>query len=178
MPTTLQTLYRPYEIAGCTVSEFAISTYETLTSQQAQRVYRDAWTITRVVAQVTALALYASGLYTIIAGHAFRRYYEAEWSADVQRFLSYPDRCIDEGVTDETEALEIATTTPVEASVDIIPEAVQTILDSDCKMTKKLREIASYYGISWRNARGKGKHLRNGDIRALLSPYSAVLAAL
>jgi hypothetical protein len=171
------TLSKPYATAGQTVSDFAIATYKTLTSEKAQRIYRDAWTITRVVVQVTALALYAAGLYTIIAARKFRAHYETEWAADVQRFLSYPDRCL----TEEASA-PVADTTEMTADTDkaqsAIPAAVQTILDSSCKTTKKLRAIATHFNIHWRNARGEGKHMLNTDIKAALSDHPEILAAL
>jgi len=170
------TFSKPSAIAGQTISEFAIATYKTLTSEKAKQVYRDTWTITRAVVQVTVLALYAAGLYTIIAGRKFRAYYEAEWAADVQRFLSYPDRCL----TEEASA-PVAETTEMTADTDeapAIPAAVQTILDSSCKTTKKLRAIATHFGIRWRNAYGEGKHLRNDDIKAALSDHPEILASL
>lgn len=167
------TLLQPYEIAGQTIAETAIATYKTLTSEQAQRVYRDTWTITRVVVQVTVLALYAAGLYTIIAGRKFRAYYEAEWAADVQRFLSYPDRCL----TEEASA-PVADTTVDAEEAQAIPADVQIILDSSVKATKKLRAIATHFNIRWRNAHGEGKHLRNDDIKAALSDHPEILAAL
>ncbi|MDB9529672.1 hypothetical protein PN498_27035 [Oscillatoria sp. CS-180] len=177
------TLSKPYEIAGQIVSEFAIATYKTLTSQQAQRVYRDAWTITRVIVQVTALALYAAGLYTIIAGRKFRAYYEAEWAADVERFLSYPDRCLtkeaaSEPVAATTEPVTELIATDAEAAQAAIPDAVQAILNSNVKTTQKLRAIATHFDIRWRNAHGEGRHLLNAEIRDALSDRPEILAAL
>jgi len=170
------TLLQPYAIAGQTISDFAIATYETLTSEKAQRIYKDAWTITRVVVQVTALALYAAGLYTIIAGRKFRAYYEIEWAADVERFLSYPDRCL----ADAESASEpvAATTADTDEAQPTIPAAVQTILNSNVKTTKKLRAIATHFDIRWRNAHGEGQHLRNAEIKSALSSYPEILAAL
>ena len=180
------TLSKPYAIAGQTIAEtatstykmlssFAIATYKTLTSEKAQHVYRDAWTITRVVVQVTALALYAAGLCTIIAGRKFRAYYEAEWAADVERFLSYPDRCLAE---EAAETVAEPTVADAESAQTEIPAAVQTILESNVKMTKKLRAIATYFDIPWRNARGEGKHMLNAGIKAALSDHAEILEAL
>lgn len=187
------TLSKPYAIAGHIISDFAIATcnraivtyttvstvaiatYKTLTSQQARCVYRDAWTITRVVVQVTALALYAAGFYTMIAARKFRAYYEAEWAADVERFLSYPDRCLTEEAASEPIA---EVTINADAVQPMMPAAVQTILDSNWKTTKKLRAIATHFNIHWRNARGEGKHMLNTDIKAALSDYPEILAAL
>jgi len=176
------TLLQPYAIAGQTIAEtatstyntlstLAIATYETLTSQQAQRVYKDAYVITRVFIQVTALALYAAGLYAIIAGRKFRAYYEAEWAADVQQFIHRNG-----GLADAESASE-----PVAEANEAqpeIPAAVQTILDSSCKTTKKLRAIATHFNIRWRNAHGEGKHMLNTDIKAALSDHPEILAAL
>ena len=156
------TLSQPYAIAGQTISDFAIATYKTLTSQQAQRIYKDAYVITSVVIQVTALALYAAGLCTVTAGRKFRAYYDAEWATDVERFLSYPDRCLAEKLT-----ADIASAGPEETQ-PVIPAAVQTILGSNWKTTKKLRTIATHYGIRWRNARGEGRHMLNPEIIDLL----------
>jgi hypothetical protein len=155
------TLSQPYATAGQTVSEFAIATYKTLTSEKTQRVYRDAWTITSVVIQVTALALYAAGLYTIIAGRKFRAYYEAEWATAESTSESVAEPTVTD--TDETQA---------------IPAAVQTILDSNWKTTKKMRAIATHFNIHWRNARGEGKHMLNAEIKAALSDHPEILAVL
>lgn len=182
MLSTLDTLYRPYTIAGRTLYTFAIATHTTLTSDQAKEHYKTAWLLTQLAFWLTVLA----GVYTIEAGRKFRAYYEAEWSRDVNRLVdwiaTYPDRCIDEGTTDSpAEVLEIATPAKIEASVDaddVIPEVIQSILDSDCKMTKKLRAIATHFDIKWRNARGEGKHLLNADIKTALSGHPAILAAL
>lgn len=160
------TLLQPYAIAGQTIAEtatstykmmssFTIATYKTLTSEKAQRIYKDAYVITRVVVQVTTLALYAAGLYTIIAGRKFRAYYEAEWAADAEMTVA------------DAEEIQPA-----------IPAAVQTILGSSWKTTKKLRAIATHFNIRWRNAHGEGKHLRNDDIKAALSDHPEILAAL
>jgi hypothetical protein len=168
----LSTISRPYAIAGQTIAEtatstyatlssFAISTYKTLTSEKAQCIYKDAYVITSVVIQVTALALYAAGLYTIIAGRKFRAYYEAEWAT--------------------AESASAAVTEPTIADADetqAVPAAVQKILDSSCKTTKKLREIATHFNIPWRNARGEGKHMLNAEIKAALKDYPEILAAL
>jgi hypothetical protein len=182
------TLLQPYAIAGQTITEtatstyktlssLAIATYETLTSDQAQRVYRDTWTVTRVVVQVTALALYAAGLYTLIAGRACRRYYKAEWAADVQQLLTYPDRCLADAESAVEPAAELIVT-DAEAAQPAIPVAVQAILDSNVKTTKKLRAIATHFDIRWRNAHGKGRHLINNEIKTALSEYPEILAAL
>jgi len=167
------TLSKPYATAGQIIAETATSTYEALSSEQAQRVYRDTWTITRVVVQITALALYAAGLYAIIAGRKFRNYYEAEWAADVQRLLSYPDRCLTESASEPV----VETTTDAEET-QAIPAAVQQILGSNVKTTKKLRAIATHFDIRWRNARGEGRHMLNTDIKAALSDCPEILAAL
>jgi hypothetical protein len=181
------TLLQPYAIAGQTISEtatstyatlfsLAIATYETLSSDKAQRIYKDAYIITSVIVQVTALALYVAGLYTIlytiIAGRKFRAYYEAEWAVDVERFLSYPDRCLTDAESASEPVAEADQAQPV------IPAAVQTILDSNVKTTKKLRSIAAHFDIRWRDAHGKGRHLLNAEIKAALSDRPEILAAL
>jgi hypothetical protein len=172
------TFSKPYVIAGQTIAYFAIATYKTLTSEKAQRIYKDAWTITRVVVQVTALALYAAGLYSIIAGRKFRAYYEAEWAADVERFLTYPERCLTVAESASEPVAETSETTADADKAQAIPAAVQQILDSNVKTTKKLRAIATHFNIRWRNARGEGKHMLNTDIKAALSDHPEILAAL
>ena len=179
------TLSRPYQIAGHTVSEFTIATYETLTSDQAQRVYRDAYVITSSIIQVTILALYAAGLCTIIAGRKFRAYYEAEWAADAQRFLTYPERCLTEAAASEPVAATtkpatelVATDAEAEAAQAAIPDAVQAILNSNVKTTQKLRAIATHFDIRWCNAHGEGRHLLNAEIRDALSNRPEILLAL
>jgi hypothetical protein len=172
------TLSRPYAIAGHTIADFAIATYKALTSQKAQRVYKDAGTITSIVIQITALALYAAGLYTIIAGRKLRAYYEAEWAADVERFLTLPDRSLTEERAATTEPVTELIATDAEAAQAAIPVAVQTILNSNVKTTQKLRAIATHFDIRWRNARGEGKHMLNADIKAALSCYPKILTAL
>jgi hypothetical protein len=51
-------------------------------------------------------------------------------------------------------------------------------LESNVKTTKKLRAIATYSDIPWRNARGEGKHMLNADIKAALSAHPEILKAL
>ncbi|MEM6838480.1 MAG: hypothetical protein AAF609_16685 [Cyanobacteria bacterium P01_C01_bin.120] len=173
MLSTLETISQPYVIAGKTVSALAIATYKTLTSQQAQRIYKDAFIITSVVVQVTFWLAVLASLYAIKTGRAFRRYYEAEWAADVQRFLSYPDCCI---AVAESASEPVAATT--EAVQPAIPDAVQAILNGNVKTTKKLRSIATHFDIRWRNAHGEGRHLLNAEIRDALSDRPEISSAL
>jgi hypothetical protein len=172
----LATLSQPYAIAGRTLMTSAIATYEALTSEKAQCIYKDIYTITSVVVQVTALLLYAAGLYTVIAGRKCRAYYEAEWAADVERFLTYPDRCLVD-VDAAGEPVDSATT-GTETVQPAMPATVQAILESNAKTTEKLRAIATHFDIPWRNARGEGKHMLNTDIKAALSRHREVLRVL
>ena len=66
-----------------------------------------------------------------------------------------------------------------ETTAAAIPETLQAIVTSDRTTTTKLRKIATYYKISWRNTRGNGKHSTNSTIReALQTRCPEVLAAL
>lgn len=108
---SLQPLYTPYAKAGRTIAEFAIATYDALTSDRAKAIYaiirdraQEIGTILWVVAQLAFWFSILAGLYTIQAGRQFRAYYQTEWADTVNWILTYPDRCL------ETEDLSV---TPV-----------------------------------------------------------------
>ena len=127
----------------------------------------------------------AAGIYTIETGRRFRAYYEAEWAADVQWLISYPNRCIAspvasleavvEAFLDDAIDLETAAT-----AIGLNPDQVQAVINGTSTVTNKLRSLSSLAGIAWRHTRGKGKHMPNGEIRAALAPFLAaeVLAQL
>jgi hypothetical protein len=170
------TISRPYAIAGQTIVEtaaatyktlspIAIATYKALTSKKARRIYGDTWTITSIAIQVTFWLAVLAGLYSIKAGRQFRAYCDAKWDST----------SVSESVVEPVAELTVA---DAESAQPEIPAAVQTILDSNWKTTKKLRAIATYFDIPWRNARGEGKHMLNAGIKAALSDHAEILEAL
>ncbi|WP_204141936.1 hypothetical protein [Halomicronema sp. CCY15110] len=185
-----------------TLSPIAIATYKALTSKKARRIYRDAWTITSIAIQVTFWLAVLAGLYSIKAGRQFRACYQAEWAADVEQwtqsacrlivlaglyaaiagydFRAYCDAKWDSTSVSESVVEPVAELTVADADLaqPEIPAAVQAILESNVKTTKKLRAIATHFDIPWRNARGEGKHMLNADIKAALSAHPEILKAL
>lgn len=183
---------RPFAIAASITFNSAIAiaqltrntvrtVHAALTSEGVIATYRTAW----IGLQLAFWLAVAAGLLTVQAGRRFRAYYEAEWAADVQWLIDYPDRCITtpvetveavvEAFLDDTLDLETAAT-----AIGLNPDHVQTVINGSGTATKKLRGLASLAGIPWRNARGKGKHMSNANIRSAMAPFLAaeVLAQL
>ena len=155
---------QPYVDAGRQLHEYGVATYEALTSNTAKDIYKTIWILMQAAFWLSVLA----ALYTIKLGRQFKAYYNAEWATSVNGLVTYPDRCL------KPETEELPTIDTITAIADLatetaaIPEALQTIVDSNISTTNKLRKIASYYKISWRNSRGNGKHATNSTIREAL----------
>lgn len=168
----LSTLARPYFIAAHTLSQWAITLRLAVTSQTAKDLYKTLWIIAQVAFWMTVLAV----LYTRQVGRSFRAYYQAEWANTVQSIITYPDRCLDASpaLVDTADS----SSEPPALSLDSLPSQVRLILDRDRKPTAILRAIASFYDITWRNARGPGKHLLNQQIKQALNAYPNLYQAL
>ncbi|NJK72075.1 MAG: hypothetical protein HC926_01295 [Synechococcaceae cyanobacterium SM2_3_60] len=126
---------------------------------------------------------------TLQAGKAARRYYEAEWATEVGALALRIDRALaplDGGATlpqaDELPQASPCTPAPdrivdpavaLDAAATIHPDQVQSVINGTSTVTNKLRSLASLADITWRHARGKGKHMSNSDIRTALTPFVA-----
>ncbi|NEQ48189.1 MAG: hypothetical protein F6K00_33515 [Leptolyngbya sp. SIOISBB] len=166
------TLAKPYQIAAHALCQGAIMAYQAVTSKTAQDLYKTLWIIAQVAFWMTVLAV----LYTRQVVRSLRAYYQAEWADTVQLIITYPDRCLDTSpaLLDTADS----SSEPPALSLDSLPSQVRLILDSDRKPTAMLRAIASFYDITWRNARGPGKHLLNQQIKQALNAYPHVYQAL
>ncbi len=215
--SALQPLYTPFIAAGHLLREYGVATYQAFMSDTAKEIYKATGATLRLICWLAVLAVFS----TLQLGKAFRRYYEAEWSRDVSRFVDWIEATLygyltsdcaleteeptaDPSITTETEtatatlqtetsvaetsvaateALVTVTEDTTPAATDLaavdteatasaqptaLPDALQSIIDSDGTMTTKLRKIASYYNVPWRNTRGKGKHMKNADLKAAL----------
>lgn len=165
-------------------------TYRSLTSDRAIAYYRDAIKITWILTQITFWLAVAAAVGIWKLSHACYRFYQNELHDDLVRLAqwiaTYPDRCIKpiallpaaphvapESEASTTEALvsrEDAQTPQTALSNDVI-----AIINSDRSNTQKLRKLAQISGLQWRNAYGKGKHLRNHEIQAQLQQVGIAL---
>ena len=127
-------LFRPYTVAAHILSEGAIATVDTFTSQTAKDLYKTLWLIAQVAFWMTVLAV----LYTRQAGQWFRAYYEAEWADTVQSILTYPDRCLDLSPA-RVGTADSPSEHPVEGD-EALPETMTRILNSDRTSTAKLSQ--------------------------------------
>jgi hypothetical protein len=190
----LDRLLAPYAIASSILGSTAHNTYLALKSDRAIDTYRTAW----ILLQITAWLAFLACIYTLQAGRAARRFYEAEWAAEAAAIARRINRALDPvdgGVAFLDHALakplhwRIALDTaaallncprnrpPVELSVSmaigINPNPVQAVISGSGTSTNKLRSLASLVGIAWRHTSGKNKHMRNGEIRVALAPFIA-----
>ena len=199
--SALEPIYSPFIATGHRLREYSVATYQAFTSNTAKDIYKTTWILIQVSFWISVLA----GLYTIKMGRQFKAYYDAEWSRDVDRLVrwiaTYPERCLDTecALTDEPPIADTTMTAETiarqddsptatrsdvaavapETSILTVPEALQSILKSDTSKTNKLRKLASYYHIHWRNTRGTGKHMKNADLTVALQDLCPeILAAL
>ncbi|MEL7314619.1 MAG: hypothetical protein AAFN08_06670 [Cyanobacteria bacterium J06559_3] len=85
----------------------------------------------------------------------------------------------DNATPEATDLAVVDTETTISAQPTALPDALQSIIDSDGTATTKLRKLATHYNVPWRNTRGKGKHMKNADLKAALQDLCPkVLAAL
>lgn len=160
----------------------AVRLYRALTSERAIAVYETLWLLCQLAFWLTVLA----AEYTVKAGRAFRRYYQAEWATDVAWLIHqvWPqDSAADEPVETAVKLIQeaqamIATPVKVEAKVMPIPEPgaeatdatpAPAIPDYQTMTSPALRRVCSDKDIRWRNAHGKGKHLKKAEMLEALT---------
>jgi hypothetical protein len=145
-----------------------------------------------ILLQVAGWLAFLACLYTLQAGRAARRVYEAEWAAEAYALALRIDRSllpldggaalpqVDERLQDSScNSAPDRVVAFSDHAIAIHPDPVQTVLNSTGNLTNKLRALASLANLQWRLSRGKGKHMSNGDIRsALASVLPADLLAL
>lgn len=172
-------LLAPYVIASSILVSATRNTYLALKSDRAIDTYRTVW----ILLQITAWLAFLAYLYTLQAGRAARRFYDAEWATEVGTLALRIDRALDpvdgvvlnDAIALDTAAalLNLPSADPSVEMAIINPNQVQAIIGGSGTLTNKLRSLASLVGIAWRHARGKNKHMRNGEIRAALAPFFA-----
>jgi hypothetical protein len=196
MNTTTQALFipllAPYATAATILATATRHTWQALRCDRALDCYR---TIS-ILLQVAGWLAFLACLYTLQAGKAARRFYEAEWAAEANALAQHIDRALaplNGGATlpqadalpqdspsnpapDRAVAfLDSALAKPLHwrialDSADAIhPDQVQAVLNSTGTLTNKLRALASLANLQWRHTRGHKKHMRNSDIRAALA---------
>ena len=177
-------LLAPYATAATILDTATRHTWQALRCDRALDIYRTL----SILIQVAGWLAFLACLYTLQAGKAARRYYEAECAAEVNALALRIDRALaplNGGATlPQADALPqdspsnpapevvvaflddaIATT-----STAINPNQVQAVINSTGTLTNKLRALASLANLQWRHTRGHKKHMRNGDIRTALAP--------
>lgn len=219
--TALQPLYTPFIAAGHLLREYGVATYQAFTSDAAQEIDKATGAILQLICWLAVLAVFTA----LQLGKAFRRYYEAEWSRDVSRFVDWIEATLyryltsdcapkteeptaETSITAETATATLQTEPPVAATEPLVtvtedttpaatdlaavatettasaqrsplPDALQSIVNSDGTPTTKLRKLATHYNVPWRNTRGTGKHTKNADLKTALQDLCPeVLTAL
>jgi hypothetical protein len=142
-----------------------------------------------ILLQVAGWLAFLACLYTLQAGKAARRVYEAEWATEANALALRIDRSLlplDGGAAlpqaDERHQDSPSNPAPdrvvtfldnavaLDAAATIHPDQVQTVIGGSGTLTNKLRGKGSLANIQWRHSRGHKKHMRNSDIRAALAP--------
>jgi hypothetical protein len=126
-----------------------------------------------ILLQVAGWLAFLTCLYTLQAGKAARRYYEAEWATETNALAQRIDRALDpaDGGATLPQASALPQDSPSNPAPDTInPDQMQAVLNSTGTLTNKLRALASLTNLQWRHTRGHKKHMRNGDIRSALAP--------
>jgi hypothetical protein len=184
-------LLTPYATAATILATATRNTWQVLRSDRALDVYR---TIA-ILLQVAGWLAFLACLYTLHAGRAARRFYEAQWATDANALAHRIDRSllpldggaalpqVDERHQDShtnpapdrvvaflDDAVALDSTA---AAATIHPDQVQAVIGGSGTLTNKLRALASLANIQWRHSRGHKKHMRNGDLRAALAPLIA-----
>jgi hypothetical protein len=185
-------LLAPYAIASRILGSTAHNTYLALKSDRALDLYR---TIA-ILLQVAGWLAFLACLYTLQAGKAARRFYEAEWAAEANALALRIDNALakplhwriaplDGGAAlpQADERHQDSHTNPapdrvvafsdhavaLDTAATIHPDQVQAVIGGSGTLTNKLRALAALANIQWRHSRGKGKHMSNSDIRSALA---------
>lgn len=181
-------LLAPYATAATILATATRHTWQALRCDRALDIYR---TIS-ILLQVAGWLAFLACLYTLQAGKAARRFYEAEWATEANALALRIDRSLlplDGGAAlpqaDERHQDSLSNPAPdrvvafsdhavaLDAAVTIHLDQVQTVIGGSGTLTNKLRALASLANIQWRHSRGKGKHMSNSDIRSALAPLIA-----
>ena len=181
-------LLAPYATAATILDTATRNTWQVLRSDRALDCYH---TIA-ILLQVAGWLAFLACLYTLQAGKAARRFYEAQWATEANALALRIDRSLlplDGGAAlpqvDERHQDSHTNPAPdrvvafsdhavaLDAAVTIHLDQVQTVIGDSGTLTNKLRALASLANIQWRHSRGKGKHMRNNDIRSALTPFVA-----
>lgn len=177
-------LLAPYATAATILDTATRHTWQALRCDRALDIYR---TIS-ILLQVAGWLAFLACLYTLQAGKAARRFYEAEWATEAYALALRIDRSLlplnggaalpqaDERHQDShtnpapdrvVAFSDHAVAKPLHGRIAIYPDQVQTVLNSTA--TNKLRTLANLVNLQWRHSRGKGKHMSNSDIRSALA---------
>ncbi len=181
-------LLAPYATAATILATATRNTWQVLRSDRALDIYRTL----SILLQIAGWLAFLACLYTLQAGKAARRFYEAEWATEANALALRIDRALapaDGGAAlpqaDERHQDSLTNPAPdrvvafsnhavaLDAAATIHPDQVQAIIGDSGTLTNKLRALASLANIQWRHSRGKGKHMRNSDIRSALTPFVA-----
>ena len=151
-------LLSPYATAATILATATRNTWQVLRSNRALDFYR---TIA-ILLQVAGWLAFLACLYTLQAGRAARRFYEAEWATEANALALRIDRALaplDGGATlpqdDERHQDSLSNPAPdrvvafSDHAVAIHPDQVQTILNSTSTATNKLRALAN---LQWRHS--------------------------
>ncbi len=183
-------LLAPYATAATILATATRNTWQALRSDRAINVYRTL----SILLQIAGWLAFLACLYTLQAGKAARRFYEAEWATEANALALRIDRSLlplysgtalpqanerhqdshTNPAPDRVVAFaDHALAKPLHGRIAIHPDQVQTVLNSTGTATNKLRTLANLVNLQWRHSRGKGKHMRNSDIRSALTPFVA-----
>ena len=170
--TLLTRLLAPYAVAAAILATATRNTWQVLRSDRALDVYR---TIA-ILLQVTGWLAFLACLYTLQAGRAARRFYEAEWATEanalalrIDRSLLPPDGGAALPQADERHQDSLSNPAPdrvvafsdhavaLDAAATIHPDQVQTVLNSTGTATNKLRALANLVNLQWRHSNRTGE---------------------
>ncbi|WOD36897.1 hypothetical protein [Nodosilinea sp. E11] len=164
-------LLAPYAIAPSILANASRHTWQVLRSDRALDVYHTL----SILLQIAGWLAFLACLYTLQAGKAARRFYEAQWATEAYALALRIDNAIDPldggAALPQADVNSAATLLdlPSTSSTTIHPDQVQAILNSTGTATNKLRALANLVNLQWRHSRGHKKHMRNGDIRSALA---------
>ena len=176
-------LLAPYAIASRILATATRHTWQALRCDRALDFYRTL----SILLQIAGWLAFLACLYTLQAGKAARRFYEAEWATEAYAMALRIDRSLlplDGGAAlpQADERHQDSHTNPapdrivdhavaLDAAATIHPNQVQAVINGSGTLTNKLRALATLANLQWRHTRGHKKHMRNGDIRAALAPF-------
>ena len=149
-------LLAPYATAATILATATRNTWQVLRSDRALDLYHTIAILLQVVGWLAFLAC----LYTLQAGKAARRFYEAQWASEANALAHRIDRALapaDGGATlPQADGVTAATLIdlPSTSSSTIQPDPVQAILNSTGTATNKLRALVN---LQWRHSNRTGE---------------------